>query len=142
MLPEAKVLSDQRGSRFEKFREYPRRPSKHQPPTLNSSDGKFHTRYYARYHRAEAPDRIFAPDRQQQRVAIGQALAMKPRVMLFDEITSALDPELIGEVLGVVRALAHETSMTMLVVTHEMHFARDVSSRVLFHGGGSIVEGR
>jgi len=67
---------------------------------------------------------------------------MKPRVMLFDEITSALDPELIGEVLGVVRALAHETSMTMLVVTHEMHFARDVSGRVLFHGEGGIVEGR
>jgi polar amino acid transport system ATP-binding protein len=77
---------------------------------------------------------------QQQRVAIARALAMQPRIMLFDEITSALDPETIGEVLTVVRNLAHETAMTMLIVTHEMDFARDVSDRVIFMERGSIVE--
>ncbi len=77
---------------------------------------------------------------QQQRVAIARALAMRPRIMLFDEVTSALDPELVGEVLKVIRDLAHETSMTMLIVTHEMHFARDVSDRVIFMDGGKIVE--
>jgi polar amino acid transport system ATP-binding protein len=77
---------------------------------------------------------------QQQRVAIARALALQPRIMLFDEITSALDPELIGEVLRVVRKIAHETSMTMLIVTHEMNFARDISDRVIFMDGGQIVE--
>jgi polar amino acid transport system ATP-binding protein len=77
---------------------------------------------------------------QQQRVAIARALAMQPRVMLFDEVTSALDPELIGEVLRVVRLIAHETSMTMMIVTHEMDFARDISDRVIFMDGGQIVE--
>lgn len=77
---------------------------------------------------------------QQQRVAIARALAMKPRIMLFDEITSALDPETVGEVLKVVRKLAQESAMTMLLVTHEMDFARDVSDRVLFMEGGRIVE--
>jgi polar amino acid transport system ATP-binding protein len=77
---------------------------------------------------------------QQQRVAIARALALKPKVMLFDEITSALDPETIGEVLKVVRTLAHETAMTMLIVTHEMVFARDVADRVIFMEGGRIVE--
>lgn len=77
---------------------------------------------------------------QQQRVAIARALAMNPRIMLFDEITSALDPELIGEVLSVVRRLAEETEMTMLFVTHEMNFARDVSDRVIFMEGGEIIE--
>jgi polar amino acid transport system ATP-binding protein len=77
---------------------------------------------------------------QQQRVAIARALAMQPRIMLFDEITSALDPELIGEVLKVVRKIAHETSMTMMIVTHEMNFARDISDRVIFMDGGEIVE--
>jgi polar amino acid transport system ATP-binding protein len=75
---------------------------------------------------------------QQQRVAIARALAMDPRVMLFDEATSALDPELVGEVLGVMRSLA-ETGMTMLVVTHEMNFARDVADRVLFMDEGRIL---
>ena len=65
---------------------------------------------------------------QQQRVAIARALAMQPRIMLLDKITSALDPELVGEVLKVVRRLADETSMTMLIVTHEMDFARDISA--------------
>src|SRR5262249_43174769 len=77
---------------------------------------------------------------QQQRVAIARALAMRPKIMLFDEITSALDPELVGEVLNVVRRLAKESAMTMLIVTHEMNFARDIADRVLFMDQGSIVE--
>ena len=76
---------------------------------------------------------------QKQRVAIARALAMDPEVLLFDEPTSALDPEMVGEVLGVMRQLAR-SGLTMLVVTHEMAFARDVSSRVLFMDGGLIVE--
>ncbi len=76
---------------------------------------------------------------QQQRVAIARALALKPRVLLFDEPTSALDPELVGEVLKVMRELAEE-GMTMIVVTHEMGFAREVSNRVIFMEDGYIVE--
>jgi len=76
---------------------------------------------------------------QQQRVAIARALAMQPKVMLFDEVTSALDPELIGEVLRVMRKLAVE-GMTMLVVTHEMGFARDIADRVVFMADGIVVE--
>jgi polar amino acid transport system ATP-binding protein len=76
---------------------------------------------------------------QQQRVAIARALSMRPKVMLFDEVTSALDPELVGEVLEVMRALARD-GMTMIVVTHEMGFARDVADRVVFIDGGVIVE--
>lgn len=76
---------------------------------------------------------------EQQRVAIARALAVKPKVMLFDEVTSALDPELIGEVLEVMKALARE-GMTMLVVTHEMGFAREVGDRVIFMERGRIVE--
>jgi ABC-type polar amino acid transport system ATPase subunit len=76
---------------------------------------------------------------QQQRVAIARALMMRPHVMLFDEVTSALDPELVGEVLVVMRDLAQE-GMTMLVVTHEMQFARDVGDRLIFMDGGKIVE--
>ena len=76
---------------------------------------------------------------QQQRVAIARALAMDPRVMLFDEPTSALDPELIGEVLEVMKQLAHD-GMTMLVVTHEMGFAREVANRMIFLEKGGIVE--
>lgn len=76
---------------------------------------------------------------QQQRVAIARSLAMQPKVMLFDEVTSALDPELVGEVLGVMRQLA-EDGMTMLVVTHEMSFARDVARRIIFIDDGRIVE--
>jgi ABC-type polar amino acid transport system ATPase subunit len=77
---------------------------------------------------------------QQQRVAIARALAMNPRLMLFDEPTSALDPELIGEVLGVMRRLATELHMTMLVVSHEMGFAREVASRMVFMHEGQIIE--
>ncbi|OWR27355.1 peptide ABC transporter ATP-binding protein [Saccharibacillus sp. O23] len=76
---------------------------------------------------------------QKQRVAIARALAMNPDIMLFDEPTSALDPEMVGEVLGVMQDLARE-GMTMIIVTHEMGFAREVGSRVIFMDGGYIVE--
>ena len=85
----------------------------------------------------EYPERLSGG--QQQRVAIARALAMDPHVMLFDEVTSALDPELIKEVLDVMRELAAE-GMTMVVVTHEMRFARDVGDNVVFMDGGVIVE--
>jgi len=85
----------------------------------------------------EYPDRLSGG--QQQRVAIARALAMDPSVMLFDEVTSALDPELVKEVLDVMRELATE-GMTMVVVTHEIGFARDVASRVAFMDGGVVVE--
>lgn len=77
---------------------------------------------------------------QKQRVAIARALAMEPKVMLFDEVTSALDPELVGDVLAILRRLAHETQMTMLIVTHEMGFARDVADRVIFFDAGKVAE--
>jgi ABC-type polar amino acid transport system ATPase subunit len=77
---------------------------------------------------------------QQQRVAIARALAMDPEVLLFDEPTSALDPELIGEVLSVMKALATEFHMTMMVVTHEMGFAREVAHRMAFFHEGVILE--
>jgi polar amino acid transport system ATP-binding protein len=76
---------------------------------------------------------------QQQRVAIARALVTKPRLMLFDEVTSALDPELVGEVLGLVRELRDE-GMTMVLATHEMGFARDVADRVCFLDGGRVLE--
>jgi polar amino acid transport system ATP-binding protein len=85
----------------------------------------------------EYPDRLSGG--QQQRVAIARALAMDPHVMLFDEVTSALDPELIKEVLDVMRELADE-GMTMIVVTHEIGFAKDVGDRVVFMDAGVIVE--
>ena len=98
----------------------------------------------------EALDRVGMADRashypqqlsggQQQRVAIARALATNPEIIYFDEPTSAQDPELIGEVLSVIRDLA-EDGMTMLIVTHEMHFARTVSSRIVFMEDGSVVE--
>ncbi len=76
---------------------------------------------------------------QKQRVAIARALAMEPEILLFDEPTSALDPEMVGEVLSVMRSLAHD-GMTMLVVTHEMAFARDVSNHVVYMNNGVICE--
>ena len=77
---------------------------------------------------------------QQQRVAIARALAMRPRVMLFDEVTSALDPELCGEVLNVIRELGAEHQLTMLMVTHQMGFAREFADRVCFFSEGRIAE--
>jgi polar amino acid transport system ATP-binding protein len=85
----------------------------------------------------EYPERLSGG--QQQRVAIARALAMDPHVMLFDEVTSALDPELVKEVLDVMRELAAE-GMTMIVVTHEMGFARDVADRVVFMDQGRVIE--
>ncbi|WP_047154890.1 ectoine/hydroxyectoine ABC transporter ATP-binding protein EhuA [Aneurinibacillus tyrosinisolvens] len=77
---------------------------------------------------------------QQQRVAIARALVMRPKMMLFDEPTSALDPELVGEVLAVIKEIAEEGDMAMLLITHEMDFARDVADRIIFTDGGTIVE--
>ena len=77
---------------------------------------------------------------QKQRVAIARALALSPKIMLFDEVTSALDPELVEEVMNVMRKLAAETDMTMLLVTHEMGFAHDFADRVLFFDRGRIIE--
>jgi len=87
--------------------------------------------------RDEYPDRLSGG--QQQRVAIVRALAMRPQLLLLDEVTSALDPELVGEVLNVIRELA-EGGMTMLIATHEMGFAREVASRVCFLDAGLILE--
>jgi polar amino acid transport system ATP-binding protein len=86
---------------------------------------------------AEYPIRLSGG--QQQRVAIARALAMDPKIMLFDEVTSALDPELVGEVLTAMQQLASD-GMTMVVVTHEMSFARDIADRIVFMDGGVIVE--
>ncbi|GAA0364170.1 ectoine/hydroxyectoine ABC transporter ATP-binding protein EhuA [Bacillus horti] len=77
---------------------------------------------------------------QQQRVAIARALVLKPKIMLFDEVTSALDPMLVGEVLGVIKDIAKTGDMAMLLITHEMDFARDVADRIVFFDEGSIVE--
>jgi polar amino acid transport system ATP-binding protein len=87
--------------------------------------------------RSEAPDRLSGG--QQQRVAIVRALAMKPDLLLLDEVTSALDPELVAEVLNVIRELA-VSGMTMLIATHEMGFARDIADRVCFLDAGTIIE--
>ncbi len=88
-------------------------------------------------HRHHYPDQLSGG--QQQRVAIIRALAMKPEIMLFDEVTSALDPELVGEVLDVMRRL-RESRMTMLVATHEMGFAREAADRIAMLDGGRIIE--
>jgi polar amino acid transport system ATP-binding protein len=87
--------------------------------------------------RDEYPDRLSGG--QQQRAAIVRALAMRPELLLLDEVTSALDPELVGEVLGLIRELA-EGGMTMLIATHEMSFARETADRVCFLDGGAILE--
>ena len=94
--------------------------------------------------RKEAEERDQHPSRlsggQQQRVAIARALAMRPKVMLFDEVTSALDPEVIGEVTNVIRKLVDAHNLTMLMVTHQMGFAKDISDRVCFFFNGAIEE--
>jgi polar amino acid transport system ATP-binding protein len=77
---------------------------------------------------------------QKQRIAIARALAMRPKVMLFDEVTSALDPELVGEVTNVIRKLSEEHSLTMIMVTHQMGFAREISDRICFFDAGKIAE--
>lgn len=77
---------------------------------------------------------------QKQRVAIARALAMRPKIMLFDEVTSALDPELVEEVLNVMRRLAEEQDLTMLIVTHQMYFAAEIADRICFFDNGVIVE--
>ena len=77
---------------------------------------------------------------QKQRVAIARALAMDPKILLLDEVTSALDPELVGDVLGVLRDVADSTDISMLIVTHEMQFARDVSHKVMMFDGGQVLE--
>jgi polar amino acid transport system ATP-binding protein len=77
---------------------------------------------------------------QKQRAAIARALAMRPKIMLFDEVTSALDPELVGDVLNVLRDLVEHTEMTMLLVTHEMGFAQEIADRVVMFDGGRIIE--
>jgi polar amino acid transport system ATP-binding protein len=87
--------------------------------------------------RAEYPDRLSGG--QQQRVAIVRALAMQPELMLLDEVTSALDPELVAEVLSVIRELA-DAGMTMVIATHEMSFARDTANRICFLDAGRILE--
>jgi polar amino acid transport system ATP-binding protein len=115
-----------------------------QRKVLNRGQGEARTKAAALLKRVGLADKLDEyPDRlsggQQQRVAIARALAMDPHVMLFDEVTSALDPELIKEVLDVMRELADE-GMTMIVVTHEMGFARDVGDRVVFMDAGVIVE--
>jgi polar amino acid transport system ATP-binding protein len=86
----------------------------------------------------EFPNRLSGG--QQQRVAIARALAMAPKVMLFDEVTSALDPELVDEVLAVIQEIAAESKMTMIIVTHEMQFAKDIADEVVFMDDGMLVE--
>ena len=86
----------------------------------------------------QSPDQLSGG--QKQRVAIARALAMEPKVMLFDEVTSALDPELVGEVLNVLRELAASSDMTMLLVTHEMGFAREIADQIAFLDGGRVLE--
>jgi polar amino acid transport system ATP-binding protein len=115
-----------------------------QRTVLKRSDDEARTKAAALLERVGLSDKVDEyPERlsggQQQRVAIARALAMDPHVMLFDEVTSALDPELIKEVLDVMRELASE-GMTMIVVTHEMGFAREVADHVAFMDGGVVVE--
>jgi polar amino acid transport system ATP-binding protein len=115
-----------------------------QRTVLKRGQGEARTKAAALLNRVGLADKLEEyPERlsggQQQRVAIARALAMDPHVMLFDEVTSALDPELIKEVLDVMRELAGE-GMTMVVVTHEMGFARDVGDQIVFMDGGLIVE--
>ncbi len=108
------------------------------PPEQAAETARYYLKRVGMLHKVNAyPAQLSGG--QQQRVAIARALAMKPRFMLFDEPTSALDPEMIGEVLDVMTGLAHE-GMTMVVVTHEIGFARQVADRILFLDNGEIAE--
>jgi ABC-type polar amino acid transport system ATPase subunit len=137
------------GMVFQQFNLFPHKSaianvSLAQTKVLNRGQGEARTKAAGLLKRVGLSDKLDEyPDRlsggQQQRVAIARALAMDPHVMLFDEVTSALDPELIKEVLDVMRELADE-GMTMIVVTHEMGFARDVGDRVVFMDEGVVVE--
>ncbi|PSL21161.1 amino acid ABC transporter ATP-binding protein [Shimia abyssi] len=115
----------------------PRRITKKSRADLMPHVGELFERFGLSQHMDQYPDQLSGG--QQQRVAIVRALAMKPEIMLFDEITSALDPELVGEVLEVLKALKRE-GMTMILATHEMTFARDVGNRVCFLDRGRILE--
>jgi ABC-type polar amino acid transport system ATPase subunit len=149
--PEAKAakVREQVGLVFQSFNLFP-----HRTALANVMMGPLHVRRMAKARARELAagllEKVGLADKadqypatlsggQQQRVAIARALAMQPKVMLFDEVTSALDPELVGEVLLVMRRLAEE-GMTMIIVTHEIPFARDVSDRIIFMDGGTIVE--
>ena len=115
----------------------PRKALRLQKPEADARATELLDRFGLADKRDEYPDRLSGG--QQQRVAIVRALAMQPGLLLLDEVTSALDPELVAEVLGVVRELAAE-GMTMLIATHEMSFARDVAHRVCFLDEGVILE--
>ena len=115
----------------------PRRVLKVPRPTAEADATELLTRFGLADKRDELPDRLSGG--QQQRVAIVRALAMKPDVLPLDEVTSALDPELVAEVLGVIRELA-ASGMTMVIATHEMGFARDIADRVCFLDAGTIIE--
>jgi polar amino acid transport system ATP-binding protein len=137
------------GMVFQQFNLFPHKNaienvSMAQRTVLNRGEAEARTKAAALLNRVGLADKLEEyPERlsggQQQRVAIARALAMDPHVILFDEVTSALDPELIKEVLDVVRELANE-GMTMIVVTHEIGFARDVGDRAVVMDGGVIVE--
>ncbi|WP_295313669.1 amino acid ABC transporter ATP-binding protein [Roseobacter sp.] len=115
----------------------PRRVLLEAPVALQARAAALFERFGLAEHMHKYPDQLSGG--QQQRVAVIRALAMRPEIMLFDEITAALDPELVGEVLAVLRQLREE-GMTMLLATHEMGFARDLADRVCFMDGGVIVE--
>ena len=115
----------------------PRRVAKTSRATAEAEATELLERFGLADKRDEPPDRLSGG--QQQRVAIVRALAMKPDLLLLDEVTSALDPELVAEVLNVIRELA-ASGMTMLIATHEMGFARDIADRICFLDAGTIVE--
>jgi polar amino acid transport system ATP-binding protein len=115
----------------------PRRVLKTPRSTAEADAAELLERFGLADKRDESPDRLSGG--QQQRVAIVRALAMKPDLLLLDEVTSALDPELVAEVLNVIRELA-ASGMTMLIATHEMGFARDIADRVCFLDAGTIIE--
>ena len=115
----------------------PRRVLNEGPQSLRLRAEEGFSRFGLAQHQDKYPDQLSGG--QQQRVAVIRALTMRPEIMLFDEITSALDPELVGEVLDVLRQLRTE-GMTMILATHEMGFARELADRVCFIDGGKIVE--